>query len=198
MPLRLSALFWFVLFFGFVTDVSAQTLLLIRHGEKPVKGLGELNCQGLNRALALPKVIEEKFGVADTLIAPDPSVVKSDKGIEYAYVRPLATLTPMAAHWERPIETFIAFNDLVGLEARFNKALQEGPQLTLVAWEHKIAEQVVKNLFEHHRVQVAVPHWEDDDFDSIYVITRNSGGQLSFERQSEGLKHLSEKCPRPR
>lgn len=40
----------------------AETVVLIRHGEKPVSGLGQLSCQGLNRALALPGVLMAKLG----------------------------------------------------------------------------------------------------------------------------------------
>ena len=31
-----------------------ETIVFMRHGEKPPEGLGQLDCQGLNRALALP------------------------------------------------------------------------------------------------------------------------------------------------
>jgi hypothetical protein len=30
----------------------------VRHGEKPPHGLGQLDCRGLNRALALPALIQ--------------------------------------------------------------------------------------------------------------------------------------------
>jgi hypothetical protein len=39
------------------SDDAVETIVLVRHGEKPDKGLGQLDCQGLNRALALPPVI---------------------------------------------------------------------------------------------------------------------------------------------
>jgi hypothetical protein len=32
---------------------AAETIVFVRHGEKPQDGFGQLNCQGLNRALAL-------------------------------------------------------------------------------------------------------------------------------------------------
>ncbi|NNG64566.1 histidine phosphatase family protein, partial [Pseudomonas fragi] len=32
---------------------GVQTLVFMRHAEKPADGLGQLNCQGLNRAIAL-------------------------------------------------------------------------------------------------------------------------------------------------
>jgi hypothetical protein len=35
-------------------DSKVETIIFIRHGEKPLSGLGQITCQGLNRALALP------------------------------------------------------------------------------------------------------------------------------------------------
>jgi hypothetical protein len=39
-----------------------ETIVFVRDGEKPAQGYGQLDCQGLNRALALPAVIAAKFG----------------------------------------------------------------------------------------------------------------------------------------
>jgi len=36
---------------------AEETIVFFRHGEKPSAGLGQLTCQGLNRALALPDVL---------------------------------------------------------------------------------------------------------------------------------------------
>jgi hypothetical protein len=46
-------------------DDEVETIVLLRHGEKPEGGLGQLNCQGFNRALALPQVIAKEFGKSD-------------------------------------------------------------------------------------------------------------------------------------
>ena len=70
------------------SENAVETVVFIRHGEKPDKGLGQLNCQGLNRALALPPVIAKLFGRPDVIFAPSPSAVKMDDGVPYAYVRP--------------------------------------------------------------------------------------------------------------
>ena len=47
------------------TAHAQQTIVFFRHGEKPSAGLGQLTCQGLNRALALPDVLIGKFGKPD-------------------------------------------------------------------------------------------------------------------------------------
>ena len=78
---------------GFGAELPVtETIVLVRHGEKPADGLGQLNCQGLNRALALPAVIEKLFGRPDAIFAPDPAQSKEDYGRLYNYVRPLATI----------------------------------------------------------------------------------------------------------
>jgi len=44
---------------------GTQTLVFLRHAEKPAGGLGQLNCQGLNRAIDLATLLPEKFGKAN-------------------------------------------------------------------------------------------------------------------------------------
>lgn len=38
---------------------GTQTLVFLRHAEKPGEGLGQLNCQGLNRALDLATLLPD-------------------------------------------------------------------------------------------------------------------------------------------
>jgi hypothetical protein len=45
---------------------AQQTIVFIRHGEKPSGGYGQITCQGLNRALALPDVLLAKYGKPKT------------------------------------------------------------------------------------------------------------------------------------
>jgi hypothetical protein len=52
---------------------SVETLVCIRHGEKPPGGLGQLTVKGLNRALALPKVLLAKYGRPQFVFAPSPN-----------------------------------------------------------------------------------------------------------------------------
>ncbi|MEJ5020123.1 hypothetical protein WH297_10260 [Ochrobactrum vermis] len=78
---------------------TSETIILIRHGEKPEGGLGQLTCRGLNRSLKLPAVIARDFGKPDAIFAPDPAKEKTDNGISYAYNRPLATVEPTAIHF---------------------------------------------------------------------------------------------------
>lgn len=78
-----------------------KTIVFMRHGEKnePVS-YGQLNCQGQNRALALPAVLAGKFGKPAAIYACNPSIT-SDGGCDDAgscctHSRPYATINPTA------------------------------------------------------------------------------------------------------
>jgi hypothetical protein len=67
-----------------------ETLVFVRHGEKPKPGLGLLTCKGLNRALKLPQFFADNFAKPDYIFAPDPSVKVTEihgDGQRYDYVR---------------------------------------------------------------------------------------------------------------
>ena len=80
-----------VLGFGVVPARADQKIVFMRHGEKPTGGYGQLTCQGLNRALALPPVLAAKYGKPNYLYAPNPAVKLTDSAGSFYYIRPLAT-----------------------------------------------------------------------------------------------------------
>ncbi len=112
-----------------------ETIALIRHGEKPDRGLGQLNCQGLSRSLALPAVIAKDFGKPAVIFAPNPGETKNDNGQPYNYIRPLATVEPTAIAYGLPVDTSIGVSNIEALRRTL-----EGPAyrsaFVLVAWEH--------------------------------------------------------------
>ncbi len=69
---------------------GTQTLVFLRHGEKPDGGLGQLNCQGLNRAIDLATLLPEKFGKANYVFAANPTrnVEEGELDNSYSYIRP--------------------------------------------------------------------------------------------------------------
>src|SRR5436305_74785 len=83
---------------------TIETIVIMRHAEKPPGGLGQLTCQGLNRAIALPKVLNSKFGKPDFIFAPNPAVQVNEGGGKgkFYYVRPLATIEPTAISYSMP------------------------------------------------------------------------------------------------
>ena len=65
-----------------------ETVVILRHGEKPEGGLGQLAPQGFNRALALSVVLPQKFGKPDYLFAPDPHAAWLQQPYDLALLDP--------------------------------------------------------------------------------------------------------------
>jgi hypothetical protein len=180
------------------SDDAVETVILVRHGEKPDRGLGQLNCKGLNRALALPPVIAKVFGRPEAIFAPDPSEQKRDAGESYDYVRPLATIEPTAIAFGLPVHASLGVSDTDGLRAALEQPLYRNA-LVLVAWEHKRIETIARGLLaDYGGDQALVPRWDANDFDSIYVVTiANAGaaGKATFTVKHEGLDGRPDTCP---
>jgi len=171
------------------------TLVLIRHGEKPEPGLGQLNCQGLNRALALPDVLVAKFGKPDALFAPDPGVASTEAGQSYNYIRPLATIEPTAIRLGLPVNTRWGLANLAPLEDELLAPAHAG-QVLFVAWEHSLGVQIARDILARRGADPGVvPDWPRDDFDSIYVLGIPPTGKPSFRIDREGLDGQSPLCP---
>ncbi|MFT4185316.1 MAG: hypothetical protein QM636_25735 [Rhizobium sp.] len=181
-------------------DTATQTIVFLRHGEKPEAGLGQLSCQGLNRALALPPVLTRLFGQPAVIFAPDPSKRKEDAGTSYDYVRPLATIEPTAIALGLPVDTSFGYDDIDGLKAALEKPGYRG-KLIFIAWEHKQIVDLARQLMHDNGGDAkAVPKWHGTDFDSFYVlrITRDgSKASAAFEMLNEGLDGQPESCPHP-
>lgn len=175
-----------------------QTIVMIRHGEKPDQGLGQLSCQGLNRALALPRVIEAKFGRPAAVFAPDPAKQKNDRGTKYDYVRPLATIEPTAIYFGLPLNASIGFNDVDKLaDTLLSPSYRHG--VVVVAWEHALIEETARRLLKRNGADASsVPKWESADFDSIYIVRithRGAKAVASFAVEREGLNGQPAACP---
>ncbi|PRX34545.1 hypothetical protein B0G75_102580 [Paraburkholderia sp. BL18I3N2] len=179
-------------------DGQTETLVFVRHGEKPAQGYGQLNCQGLNRALALPAVIAAKFGKPDAIYAPDPGQQKDDSGKPYYYIRPLATIEPTAIQFQMPVQTPYGFAQIDQLgTALVNPANRN--KLIVVAWEHKLIVKLLRQMMSTHGGNAAdVPNWKSDDFDSIYVVRldwQNGTARASFKQDRQGLNGRATDCP---
>ena len=181
-----------------VTDARAQqTIVFFRHGEKPASGLGQLTCQGLNRALALPDVLNAKFGKPDFLYAPNPAVKISDPAGSFFYVRPLATIEPTAIRFGLSVNTNYGYSDVAGLESRLIMA-EKANTTIFVSWEHAFLVKVVQNIMNHHGGGAAVPPWTTGDFDALYVVRVDYVGTsitAQFQRDGEGLNNRLTTCP---
>lgn len=181
-----------------VPAMADSAYVIFRHGEKPAAGLGQLSCQGLNRALALPQVILSKYGQPAALFAPNPAVKKKDKGEPYYYIRPLATIEPLAIQTGLPVDIQWDMTQVKQLAASL---LQQPDGVYAIAWEHHLAVQLAQALLQQAGGEAAqVPTWDDADFDSIYVVRRVANGskvKVSFELDRQGLNAQPITCPLP-
>ena len=178
--------------------VSIETIVFIRHAEKPDDDKGQLNCQGQNRALALPDVLIGKYGKPDFIFAPSTTRRTGKDGVGFPYVRPLATIEPTAIALDLPVETRYAFDDIASLQEEVSTAAYRRATI-FVVWEHHLLDEMVKKFMlslgeDPHQV----PDWPGDDFDSIFVLRiRMDHGKrtIVFSHEHEGLNGLPTTCP---
>jgi hypothetical protein len=135
-------------------------VVIIRHGEKPKNG-DNLTCQGLNRALAIPNVIVSKFGVPAFCYVP---TVGADSSTKHA--RMFETIAPLAIKYNLAINSKFTGKDSSGLA---NDILKRKGTV-LIVWDHKSIVPIV-HAFGINEPQLK---WNDDDFDSIWIITFNN------------------------
>lgn len=124
--------------------MATQTVLVIRHAEKPGPGgaIGvqesgtedpnELSVRGWQRAGALTQLFRENSGRHPALTRPDWLVAATPAG-DYLSRRAISTLTPLSRRIDTPIERRFAPGDEASLAAHLAKL--EG--VTLVAWRHQ-------------------------------------------------------------
>src|SRR5436190_19719265 len=120
---------------------TTETIVFLRHGEKPSGGYGQLTCQGLNRSLALPDVLLAKYGKPTYLYAPNPAVQITDAAGAFYYVRPLATIEPTAIRTVSNVRTKYGYNDISSLEAALITPTKADTTI-FVAWEHVYLQRV--------------------------------------------------------
>jgi hypothetical protein len=184
---------------------KGETIVLIRHGEKPAGGLGQLTCKGLNRALALPSLLIDRYGKPDYIYAPNPSAKVNDGHVlpTYSYVRPLATIEPTAIRLGMPVNTDMGYTEIDRLQRELLQP-SYAHSLIFVAWEHiKLRDFAVQMLETYGSNAGQVPDWPNSDYETVYVfhITRtgkDGGLHATLEIQKEGLEDtLKETCPGP-
>lgn len=191
--MRNILVFLSVLLLGFSTMVySKQTIVFVRHGEKPNNDSGQLTCKGFNRSLALPDVLISQFGKPDALFASAPKQNKLGSSL-----RAVQTITPTAIRESLPIH--------LNYHAKQTKELQKAllsseyeNTVIFIAWEHdnlvKAAKSIIKSEGGNPDV---IPKWQSSDFDSIYVLRINRDNNskiITFEHNQQGLNNVSEAC----
>ena len=183
---------------GIATDVSAEeTIVFFRHGEKPSGGYGQLTCQGLNRALALPSVLIGRYGKPSYAYAPNPAVKITEPAGSFYYVRPLAALEPLAIRAGISVNTNYGYNNVSGLQSVLINSAKANATI-FVSWEHDYLVKTVQNIMNAYGGGTKVPGWVSGDYDSLYVVHVNyapSGIDAWFEIAHQGLNGQSTTCP---
>lgn len=146
-------------------------VVIIRHGEKPADG-DNLSCQGENRALQLPAVLMQKFGKMDYLYVPS---LKNDTST--AHSRMFQTASPLAIKHNIVVNSKFSAKD----EGEIAHSVFKKTGTVLMVWEHSATAELAKALGV-----ARPPHWDDADFDSIWVIGYHNGkARLTLDK--EGL-----------
>jgi hypothetical protein len=147
-------------------------LVFIRHAEKPIKG-DNLTCQGVNRAMQLPKILYAKFGIPAYTYVP-----KLGLGDTTKHARMFQTVMPLAAKYNLVINTSHAEKDSIAMAAD----LKSKKGTILIVWEHKAIAPIIRSL------GIIAPNlkWPDDDFDSIWIVTFPKG-VATLTKDKEGI-----------
>ncbi|SUC18510.1 Uncharacterised protein [Proteus vulgaris] len=171
---------------------SDQTLVFIRHGEKPDNESGQLTCKGLNRSLALPNVLINQFGKPDALFAAAPKQSKLGNSL-----RSLQTLSPLAIKMSLPIHLNYHAKEIKELREDLLSQQYEN-SVIFIAWEHdnlvKVARDIMKKEGGDPKL---IPKWKSSDFDSIYIlkiIREGDKKSVIFEQRQQGLNGVSPIC----
>jgi hypothetical protein len=183
---------------------NGETIVLVRHGEKPPSGLGQLTCKGLNRSLALPSVLIGRYGRAYFIYAPDPAVQVNDGNSRptYSYVRPLATIEPTAIRLGLPVNTQIGFDQIAALQQELLQPAY-AHALIFVAWEHFYLHRFAEQMLQSYGGKLSqLPDWPNSDYETIYIfhIRQDSGvtPHVTLEIEKEDLGNtLKDTCPDP-
>ena len=180
---------------------GTQTLVFLRHAEKPEGGLGQLNCQGLNRAIDLSTLLPEKFGKADYVFAANPTrnVEEGELDNSYSYIRPLMTISPSAIKLGLPVNIEFSANDTSDLARELTEDKYHNATI-YTAWSHGYLPELINKVAGKAvgEKQTITDDWASGDFDSLYVLTltwHNGKASLQSHSYKQGLDNGKESCP---
>ena len=180
---------------------GTQTLVFMRHAEKPSMGLGQLNCQGLNRAIDLSELLPRQFGKANFIFAANPSrhVEEGEGDLSYSYLRPLMTVGPSAIKLGLPINIDYGANDTGDLADELMRDKYHDATI-YTAWSHGYLPELINKVAQEASGEKLklVDDWVAEDFDSVLVLTLkwNDGkATLQYENYKQNLDGGAVGCP---
>ena len=157
--------------FGRATPSNKLTVVIIRHGEKPLNN-HNLSCKGQNRALQLPDVLNNKFPKFDQTFVPSLS-----QGKHTSHARMFQTVTPLAIKNKLEINSKFGGKDY----ANIVRYIFSKKGTVLLVWKHSNIQDIAQNFGVKNP-----PKWSNKDFDSIWVISFKNG-KASLEIDKQGI-----------
>ncbi|KAL7939915.1 hypothetical protein V8C35DRAFT_18732 [Trichoderma chlorosporum] len=135
---------------------SAQTVYLIRHGEKPSDDSDpNLSSQGLQRAQCLRTV----FGASSSY---DIQYIIAEKPKDGSRIRPLDTVTPLAQDLGLTVDTSCGKTDSDCVADLVDN--YDGSGNILICWEHGELTNIAESLGDKN-----APEYPDDSFNLIWT-----------------------------
>lgn len=155
--------------------LANNTVLIIRHSEKPETGNG-LTAQGEERARLYIKYFQP-FQDQHTPIEVDSLYAGADSK---SSIRPRLTLEPLSKATNLPINSSISSKDPAALVAE----LRSHPHghAPLIAWRHGEMPALLTAFGASPDKLLPNGHWPDDVFDWVVVLTMGPDGQLVSQK----------------
>lgn len=190
---------------------TSQTVHLVRHVEAHPTATfenGNYVCQGQWRALGANDILSKLMKRRpDYVFTSNPNGLISCDGT-CSYIRPTLTVAPFAIQNGLPL-TLAPFqwNDPEDLaRALFDR---DSPYFShpasgatiLVGWEHGNIEKAVKILFasvyRNPQAAARLPAWSYGDYDTVWTLSTDKDGTLSFTNSCEHIPtaSLPSTCP---
>jgi hypothetical protein len=183
-----------------------ETLYIIRHADAhplPFWTDGNYVCAGQWRALSLPKALRGKI-IPQQVYSSDPAQISPGTQNSWSGVAPSLTAEPYAIANNLPYRLAASFPETstTATSDFFFTGGQFSNQSVLLAWSYQFIQPTVNALlasyFPGGVVPNPVPAWPGDDYDSIWTITLDGGGNLTIDNSMcEGIDSatLPATCP---
>lgn len=160
-------------------------VVLIRHAEKISDAELDLSPRGFERADALPKFIEDKFGFP---IAIFPMMPKQEDGADVSSRRSVQTVLPLANDLQaRAIPFYFRAEYTRNKTEKMVKEIKSNPnydgKLVLICWQHEKLSEIARELGVKK-----VKDWNSSVFDRAWVIDFSPKGKVTdFQDVAQNL-----------
>lgn len=164
--MRLTGVFFLIIFSSILSFATPSAIFLLRHAEKPLNG-SELSEMGWERAKVLPKLFSK---VSFAKYGPPACLIGMNKRKVDGSIRALQTLKYVSEYYKlQIIDTFNKDQDQEMIQFVMTARECDG-QLAVIVWEHNGLEKIASELGVD-----PVPKWPGNVFDRVWVIDWKNG-----------------------